>query len=215
MVDLKKPAPKPRPKPFETIVTLIVIALVLSALSRMVPIFFSQVQSVGIGGSVGAYFSLHIWPLLKIFSYIVSAAAVVGSVYAIRALTAVTVAQNAYFNAAPPEETRSDTAVKNRRWERVQGHLNSESPNDWKFAILEADIILDELLDASGYRGETVSDKLKRVEGGQFSTLEGAWEAHKVRNGIAHQGSDFVITEREAKRVVDLYRQTFEEFHFI
>jgi len=103
----------------------------------------------------------------------------------------------------------------NRRWERVVSHLNSASVNDWKFAILEADIILDELLDATGYRGETVSDKLKRVEPSDFQTIENAWEAHKVRNTIAHEGSEFVISEREARRVIGLYQSVFEEFHYL
>jgi hypothetical protein len=215
MADLKKPAPKPRPKPFETVLTLVIIALIISAISQRIPLLFSQFQTSGIEQSVSGFFSRHVWPVLKLFSYAISAAAVVGSVYAVKALTAVTVAQNAYFSAVPVEEDTSDVAMKNRRWEKVLAHLSSPSPSDWKFAILEADIILDELLDATGYRGETVSDKLKRVEVGQFRSLEGAWEAHKVRNSIAHEGSDFVVTEREAKRVIDLYRDTFEEFHFI
>lgn len=211
----KKPAPKPRPKPFETLFMLIIIALILSAIFRRIPLLFSQFQASEIERSISSFFSLHVLPALKLFSYAISAAAVVGAAYAVKALTAVTVAQNAYFDAVPEEKEKSDAAVKSQRWERVLTHLGSPSPSDWKFAILEADIILDELLDASGYRGETVSDKLKRVESSQFRSLEGAWEAHKVRNSIAHEGSSFIVTEREAKRVIDLYRDTFEEFHFI
>jgi hypothetical protein len=48
-----------------------------------------------------------------------------------------------------------------------------------------------------------------------MKTLNQAWEAHKIRNAIAHQGADFLLSEREAKRVVSLYREVFQEFDYI
>lgn len=108
-----------------------------------------------------------------------------------------------------------DEPRTNPRWERILEHINSEHPSDWKIAILEADIMLDEVLDVQGYRGETMSDKLKQVERSDFLTIDQAWEAHKVRNQIAHEGAEFLINEREARRIIDLYRQVFEEFQYI
>ena len=46
-------------------------------------------------------------------------------------------------------------------------------------------------------------------------TLEDAWNAHKVRNAIAHQGSDFVLTKRVADATITQYRHVFEEFKFV
>lgn len=104
---------------------------------------------------------------------------------------------------------------KNTRWEHVLTMANSESPGDWRVAILEADTMLDELTTSMSYRGDTLGDKLKSVEKSDFNTLDLAWEAHKVRNRIAHSGTNFILTSRETKRVVDLYRQVFEEFDYI
>jgi hypothetical protein len=87
--------------------------------------------------------------------------------------------------------------------------------SDWKFAIIEADIMLDEMLTTMGYKGDTVGEKLKQVERSDFSTVEKAWEAHKVRNQIAHEGSAFSITKPEAVRVIELYKDVFEEFFII
>jgi hypothetical protein len=66
-----------------------------------------------------------------------------------------------------------------------------------------------------GYKGDTLSDKMRQVERSDFTYIDKAWEAHRVRNRIAHEGSDFELTEREARRVIDLYGAVFEEFHFI
>ncbi len=103
----------------------------------------------------------------------------------------------------------------NTRWIKIQDNINSKNPNDWRLAILEADIILDEMLAKMGYHGETVSDKLKAIEPSDFLSLNSAWEAHKIRNAIAHEGSDFLISEREARRIMGLYEQVFREFKFI
>ena len=104
---------------------------------------------------------------------------------------------------------------KNRKWDLILEHSSSNNPSDWRLAILEADIVLDELLEHLGYHGQTIGDKLKAVVPGDFRTLNQAWEAHKIRNTIAHEGSDFLISHREARRVVSLYREVFEEFKFI
>ena len=100
----------------------------------------------------------------------------------------------------------------NKKWERIQQHINSKNPSDWRLAILEADIILEEMLERLGYPGQTIGDKLKSVSKGDFKTIDAAWEAHKVRNAIAHEGSDFEITERETRRVIEQFESVFKEF---
>lgn len=104
---------------------------------------------------------------------------------------------------------------QNNKWLQVERHMSSENPSDWKLAILEADIMLAEMLDKFGLSGETIAEKLKMVEKGDFKTIEQAWEGHKIRNAIAHEGSDFLISQREARRVIDLFKQVFEEFKII
>lgn len=222
MADAKKPELKPREKPAEVIIKLSLWALIAGAIAQRIGAFMTAYHenNLSVGGTVSSWsfsqFIIHyIVPFFTFLSYLISAVAVFGAIYALRALTKINEAVNAvYADSGKTEEIIVDQKG-NRRWERVVAHLNSTSVNDWKFAILEADIILDELLDATGYRGETVSDKLKRVEASDFETLEFAWEAHKVRNTIAHEGSEFVISEREARRIIGLYQSVFEEFHYI
>ncbi len=104
---------------------------------------------------------------------------------------------------------------KDSRWEKITEHIASQNPSDWRLAILECDIILDEMLTKMSYHGETLSDKLKAVEKSDFLSIDKAWEAHRVRNAIAHEGSNFQISDREARRVVSLYEEVLREFHYI
>jgi len=108
-----------------------------------------------------------------------------------------------------------DHTDRNERWQKVLEYMASPTEAEWRLAILEADTILGNLLLRMQYSGETIGDRLKNIEPSDFLTLSEAWEAHKIRNQIAHGGSSFELTRREADRVIDLYRQVFEEFHYI
>jgi len=112
------------------------------------------------------------------------------------------------------EERMPMVQVKNTQWEHVVSLVNSANENDWRRAIMEADIMLSGVLQMQGYRGGTIGEMLKDANPIQFTTLDLAWTAHKTRNTIAH-GGDYVLTEREARATVDQYRRVFEEFNFI
>jgi len=123
-------------------------------------------------------------------------------------------ANSAKSNQIVSTEVEQDTALS-EKWMKVQGHINSDNPAQWRLAILEADIMLGDVLEKMGYQGDSIGDKLKSVDKSDFLTLNSAWDAHKVRNQIAHEGTDFQLNEREAKRVIELYKAVFSEFYHI
>ena len=119
-------------------------------------------------------------------------------------------------NQALKEEQLEETGVfKNEKWKQVLEHLSSANENDWRLSIIEADSMLFDLLVQLGFKGETLGDKLKGADRDKFRSLTSAWEAHNIRNKIAHEGSAFLLSSHEAKRVIALYEQIFQEFAFI
>ena len=104
---------------------------------------------------------------------------------------------------------------KDLRWQNILDKINSSNESDWRLAIIEADIILGDMLLRMGYKGEGVAEKLKQVEPSDFKTLQSAWEAHKIRNNIAHSGSSYHLSKSEAERAINLFKEVFEEFFFI
>ena len=108
-----------------------------------------------------------------------------------------------------------DAVSNNPRWLQTLSYLFSQHASDWKLAIIEADSMLEELLDQLGFRGENLGDKLKSATQDNFKNLTSAWEVHTIRNRIAHEGVAFELSQHEAKRVIAIYEQIFRNYGFI
>lgn len=104
---------------------------------------------------------------------------------------------------------------RNDVWVKVLKNLESSNEGDWRMAIIDADKILDTLTDQLGLQGESLGEKLKSADRDRFKNLNQAWEAHNVRNRIAHEGTNFELTKREADRTIALYEKVFQEFGYI
>lgn len=111
--------------------------------------------------------------------------------------------------SADPQES------KNKRWVYIQELRQSPNVNDWRQAILEADIILEQILEKIGYEGASVGDRLKSIPKGDMISINQAWEAHKVRNIIAHSGAEHQLSRQEVDQVLKNYEKVFREYYYI
>ena len=75
--------------------------------------------------------------------------------------------------------------------------------------------MLEELLREKGMEGDTVSELLEEARSNGYASMQDAWEAHLVRNKIAHQGSEFPVSQIEARRVIRMFQNFFEELRVI
>ena len=107
----------------------------------------------------------------------------------------------------PPQPATSGLNV---RWDEIEKHINSTREAEWKFAVIEADKLVDELLKGSGFQGDTMGDRLMNIQPGQLTTLQSLWEAHKIRNRFVHDVNYF-LRYTEAKIAVGLYEKTLRE----
>lgn len=113
------------------------------------------------------------------------------------------------------KKSEEHVGSKNIRWTKTIDYLYSQHASDWKLAIIEADSMLEELMDQMGFRGQSLGDKLKSASQDNFRNLTIAWEVHNIRNKIAHEGVSFNLSQHEAKRVIALYEQIFRAYGYI
>lgn len=91
-----------------------------------------------------------------------------------------------------------------KHWEEIL----IEKVKNPKNAILEADKLLDEAFKIKGYSG-SLGEKLKCAEK-CFSKIDEIWNAHKLRNRIAHELS-IEITPYQTDRALRDFKRALEE----
>ncbi len=222
--DFKKPAPpaeSPHKVPILIIIFVVIACLLVSFISTRLG--FSSVYDFG---NAILLFTANIIEPLSFISVFISLIFLMGIIYtsflmgelkkeAKDKLESGRDSGKATAGAGGPADVSIASGHPNEKWLKVQNHIESGNPNDWRLAIIEADIMLEEMLEKMGYHGNGIGEMLKSVEESDFHTLNDAWEAHKVRNNIAHQGSDYALSSTEAKRAIGMYQRVFEEFFYI
>ena len=112
------------------------------------------------------------------------------------------------------EEFEIESPKQNQDWAKVLKLIGSDNPNDWKLAVIEADKMLETVVNTFVVPGDNIGDKLKNIEKSDFTSLEEAWQAHKTRNQIAHE-HNFHLSQRDARITIDNFEKVFKEFDFI
>ena len=208
----KKAAPAPRPVEI-LVAEIIIIGGLLLALLLLLN---SWLDLDSPNGSTRAFF-IGLLSSVQAISAFVSLLFVMGIIYAKFKMGQVERSSKLRAKVKAVEEKKviKQQGAENKKWNKVLEHAASENSSDWRLAILEADILLGELLTKMGYKGEGIGEQLKSVERGDLESLDDAWEAHKVRNAIAHQGAEFPLSQRETKRVIGLFERVFRELFYI
>lgn len=175
--------------------------------------FFLKIYEFLMGGFDGSGSLAAVFSRIEVVFGVLGVLAAFGIFWYLLKLRVLRIEEEKKWNFAEPVSPAGE--YRNEKWEHVQDLVSSGNENDWRQAIIEADIMLETIVERMGYEGETLSDRLKQVEASDFLTLNDAWEAHKVRNKIAHEGSAFTLSQREARRIIGLYENVFKEFQYV
>jgi|GEM_PF-1075195 len=104
---------------------------------------------------------------------------------------------------------------ENPKWHYILTLIESPNSSDWRVAIMEADSMMEDELKERGLSGNTLSELLEGAKNSGYRSLQDAWDAHIIRNKIAHEGIDYPLSQIEGRRVVKMYQNFFEELEVI
>ena len=155
------------------------------------------------------------WYVFVLLSVVISLPFIALSAYCAMRIFFLRRHERKMLAAAQRPVASKDIPKTQLRWARVLEQARGGAEHGWRLAILEADIMLNELLDMQGLKGETMAEKMKQADRASFNSIDAAWEAHKIRNRIAHDGTEHALNQREARRVIGLYEKVFREFGYI
>ena len=96
-----------------------------------------------------------------------------------------------------------------KRWRRIEGAIKKGESPAWRAAIIDADLLLEELLKTVGYEGNTIDERLSNIKTPwQFPTLDDAWRAHKIRVFL-EQDPAYPLSREVAEQTVGIYKKIF------
>ena len=121
------------------------------------------------------------------------------------------------LKALPPTvaELLKKSGVRDRyvdRWQKLREDARATPPASYTMAIVNADALIDELIQEVGFVGRDAAERFGRLNhiGLKQDAVNGIFRAHKIRNQIAHE-PNFFLSAKDAERVLDLYERFLTE----
>jgi hypothetical protein len=96
------------------------------------------------------------------------------------------------------------------KWKKIEKRLESKIEADFKLAVLEADELLEKVMDEIGYQGKDLTEKLEKITEDVISNLKELKEVRKVKEDIVADPT-FRLTEEEAKRILKVYEKALKD----
>ena len=115
------------------------------------------------------------WGIFVVLSLFVSLLLATFVIYCVIRILQIRHREHLKFAAAQQTVAAHDVPRSQLRWNRIKEEVSSDEEQKMRLAILEADIMLNELLDTLGYKGETMGDKMRLVDRANFNTIDIAW----------------------------------------
>jgi len=95
------------------------------------------------------------------------------------------------------------------RYLSIENQLKRDEASSYQLSVLNADKLVDQALRECGFRGETMGERMKNANG-KFSDNNGIWNAHKLRNRIAHE-TDAYVTYDEARYALTGFKKALKD----
>jgi hypothetical protein len=100
-----------------------------------------------------------------------------------------------------------DVEKYRRSWLSIERQLVKGNEPSYHLAILNADKLLDQALKQRNTKGATMGERMKATS---WSNANVVWEAHKLRNKIAHE-PDVVVDYNGARRALAGFKQGMKD----
>lgn len=127
-----------------------------------------------------------------------------------KVMSALNFAKKSTINNVQYAEIMRYREVMRKKWDKLLERIKFGNERDLRLAIVEADNLIDEILIQHNHPGKDMGERLKSIHPNEIENINDLWEAHKIRNRIAHE-SDFHISAGEARKVIEIYHKTLKD----
>lgn len=95
-------------------------------------------------------------------------------------------------------------------WMKILQRLESELETEYKLSVIEADLLLNDVMKRLGYEGKTLSEKLERVKPGVFVDLQSLKSADQIYQNLIYDTS-YQLTQAQAKKMIAVIEKALSD----
>lgn len=95
------------------------------------------------------------------------------------------------------------------KWLAIEQHCIDGQVASYHLSVLNADKLVDQALRDKGIKGETMGERMKNCSN-SFSDRNGIWNAHKLRNRVAHE-TDVSISYKDTKIALAGFKRALKD----
>lgn len=145
-----------------------------------------------------------------VFKLVVASFSALFFVFIVILIVKLKAAQNESSLPLKTSKSAVDKEELAKKWSIIANKSKSLKAGDWKLAIIEADKFLDDLLKRLGYEGESMGDRLKKLDNKKIANLDQIWQAHKIRNDIVHH-PEYEPSKSEIDFALETYERALQD----
>ncbi len=121
-------------------------------------------------------------------------------------------ASPAHAHAAPtvhtPQPQGNPATLKH--WANIVHRANTGTVENLRWAVMEADALVDMVLKQRGVAGEGMAERLQNARWAGSKLIDKVFDAHRLRNELAHTPG-FALTTHQAERALFAFRDFLKE----
>ena len=109
-------------------------------------------------------------------------------------------------------ETETPVSYHNytEHWQQIRKYVESIRDSEWKLSVIEADKLVDGVLQEHSFPGETMGERLMLIKPDDLSSLQDLWDAHKLRNLLVHEIS-YNLRHEQAIEAINAFEKVLRE----
>lgn len=97
-----------------------------------------------------------------------------------------------------------------KHWTSIVHRANTGTPENLRWAVMEADALVDYVLRQRGIAGESMSERLQNARWAGSKLIDKVFDAHRLRNELAHTPG-YSMTSVQAEKALFAFRDFLKE----
>jgi hypothetical protein len=95
-------------------------------------------------------------------------------------------------------------------WMKILQRLESDLETEYKLSVIEADLLLNDVMKRLGYEGKTLSEKLDKVKPGVFADPQSIRSADQIYQNLIYDTS-YELARAQAKKAVAIFEKALSD----